>query len=413
MPPATRPAGSGRRLDGLLLAFVTADVLIAAGVMLAAHLGWLAAVIGLLAIGGLALYLRDSRERWLWLLVLAVVVLPVTVLIALRPPGAPVQDGLLLTDAAAGRLLQGLDPYGHDYIDDAALRAFWLPEIPVNPLLAHFPYPPGVIVLALPLRSAGLSADWLWPPGLLVLAAAARAAAGRGGLVAAGLSPVLLLDGLALFNDLFFLAAGLGAWALLARRQAAAAGVVAAIALALKQPALVFAPALLWLAWSQGRSAVLRFVVGGVVALGAVVGPFLAWNTAGFLADTATYFYGAGVDSFPIRGPGLAGLLLTVGALPSRWAAFPAALIQVPALVVVVLAGWRWLGGRPWLWSALVGAVLFGLGRTLAPNYVTVMGGLLSLELASALDWLQGPAGATAVQTAVGHAGIGGVTRLH
>jgi hypothetical protein len=401
-------ASRSKRLDGLLLAFATADVLIAAGVMLAAHLAWLAAVVGLVAVAALVLHQRDRREAWLWVLLLAAVVLPVTVLVALRPPDSPVQDGLLLTDAAAGRLLAGADPYGHDYIDDAALRAFWLPEIPVNPLLAHFPYPPGVILLAVPLRAVGLSAAWLWPPGLLALGAAARAAAGRAGLVAASLSPLLLLDGLALFNDLFFLAAALAAWALLGRRHAAAAGVAAAVALALKQPALVFAPALLWLAWSQGKPAVLRFVLSGAGALAVIVGPFLAWNATGFAADTLTYFYGAGVDSFPIRGPGLAGILLGAGALPSRWAPFPAALIQVPALALVVVAGWRWLGGRPWLWAALVGAVLFGLGRTLAPNYVTVIGVLLSLEVGLALDRPEAPAEIAPVKAAAGPAGVEG-----
>ncbi len=375
--------------------FAAADALIAIGVFLAARLWPLAIVAGAAALAGLALHHRSGDERWLWLLVVALLVLPVAALIALRPPGAPVQDSVLITDAAAGRLLHGADPYGHDYIDDRALRAFWLPEIPVNPLLAHYPYPPALILAAVPLRLLGLSVAWWWPAGLLALAAAARAAAGRAGLVAVALSPLLLLDGLALFNDLFFLAAGLAAWALLARGRALPAGVVAGLAIAFKQPAIVFAAPLLWLAWQQGRGATAGLLAGAAGAVAVVAGPFLVWNAGAFLADTATYFYGAGVDSFPIRGPGLAGVLVALGWLPSRWAAFPAALIQGPALAVVVLAGWRWLGHRPWLWAALAAAVLFGLGRTLAPNYVTVIGVLLSLELALILN--QRPAGAGVV----------------
>ena len=374
------------RLEDLVLAFTAADLLIGAGVLLAAHVWPLAGLIVVAGAAGFVLFHRTQREAALWLLVVAAVIVPVAALIAIRPPEAPVQDSVLLTDAAAGRLLHGADPYGHDYVDDEALRAFWLPEIPVNPLLAHFPYPPGMILLALPMRLLGVSVAWLWPPALLVLALAARAAAGRPGLAAAGLSPLLLLDGLALFNDAFFLAAGLGAWALMRRGRALEAGALAGLALCCKQPALVLAPPLLWLAWRRGRPALARFLAGGAGAVALVTGPFLAWNAGAFIADTATYFYGSGVDSFPIRGPGLAGLLLAAGQLSSRWAAFPSALIQVPVLGAVVVIGWRRLGGHLWLWAALVGTALFGLGRTLAPNYVSVVGILLSLEVASALD---------------------------
>ena len=372
------------RLSDLVLAFVLADLLIASAVLWLARQPLLAVGVGV--VGGLALlaYLRGGGERWLWVLTFVLVALPVAALIALRPSDAPVQDSILLADAAAGRLLHGLDPYGHDYVDSAPLRAFWLPEIPVNPLLAHFPYPPGMILAAVPLRAAGLSAAWLWPPALLLAALAARAAVGRAGLVAVGLSPLLLLDGLALFNDVLFLAAGLAAWALLQRDRALAAGIAAGIALCLKQPALILAAPLLWLAWR--RRSLPRFVAGGALLTAVVVGPFLVANAAAFVSDTATYFYGSGVDSFPIRGPGLEGLLLAAGAIPSRWAPYPAALVQLPVLAAVLLIGWLRLGGRPWLWAALVGAVLFGLGRTLAPNYVTVVGVLLSLEVASALD---------------------------
>jgi fatty acid desaturase len=137
--------------------------------------------------------------------------LPQALLILVRGADAPVQDSVLLTDAAAGRLLQGIDPYGHDYIDAAALRRFWAPEIPVNPLLAHYPYPPGLILLAAPLHAAGLGAAWLWLPAFAALGLAAYLAAGRAGVVAVTLNPLLLLDYLSLLSDVFFLAAALAA----------------------------------------------------------------------------------------------------------------------------------------------------------------------------------------------------------
>lgn len=374
----------------------------AAGILLAAGLPAAAGVAIAGGAAGFLMFRRGAREGWLWLLVAALVLLPVTALVYLRPPEGGVQDSVLLVDAAARRLLAGGNPYGHDYIDSAALRAFWLPEIPVNPLLAAFPYPPGLLLADLPLARAGISAAWLWPAGLVAAAVAARAAAGRAGLVAVGLSPLLLLDGLSLFNDVFFVAAALGAWALIARGHAAAAGLLAGAALCLKQPAIVFAPPILWLAWRHGRLP--RFTAGAVAVVAAACVPFLVWDARAFLTGTAAYFYGSGVGSFPIRGPGLEGLLLAGGAISSRWAAFPAVLVQAPALLAVTALGWWRLGRRPWLWAALLALAAFGLGRTLAPNYVTVIGLLLSLDVASQLD--APPAGtavAGPVETAASH----------
>ncbi len=367
---------------------MAADVLLLGLALDLAGRTWLVVPLGLVAVLALALY-RARPELALSVLVLALFLVPEALLLFLRGASAPVQDSVLLTDAAAGRLLHGGDPYGHDYIDDPALRRFWAPEIPVNPLLAHYPYPPGLILLAAPLRVIGLGSAWLWLPALVALALAAYGAAGRAGVIGVALNPLLLIDYLALLNDVFFLAAGLGAVALLRRRRALAAGALIGLALVLKQTAVVLLPALVWLAWREGRW---RQVVAGAGAVLVLLGgPFLLWSPGALLADTASYFYGSGVDAFPIRGPGLPGLLVMAGLLPSRWAAFPAALVQLPVLAVVLAGGWvflrrRFSWPRPWLWSAAVAAVLFFFGRTLAPNYLTLIALLVCLATASAVE---------------------------
>lgn len=377
-------------LGDLLLAFAFADGLIAAGVLLAGHQAWLAPVALAAAVAAVVLDRQGRRPAAAGVLIAGAFLLPETVLLLSRAPEAPVQDGLLITDAAAGRLLHGADPYGHDYIDSAPLRAFWLPELPVNPLLGHYVYPPGMILLALPLRAAGLTAAWLWLPGLAALAGAAWFAARWAGVLAAALSPLLLLDYLYLFNDLFALTAALLAFGFLIRRRALAAGLAVGAALCLKQTALVFVPPLLLVAAGNGRRQTALLAAGACGLLALAVLPFIAASPRAFLADTAAYFYGAGVDSFPIRGPGLPGLLLDAGLIPSRWAAYPAAAVQAVAGAVVLAAGWRWLGrfswARLWLWTAAIAGVLFLLGRTLAPNYVTLLAILLLLAWTSALE---------------------------
>jgi hypothetical protein len=371
---------------------------LAAGVLYSAGRGWLIPLVILGAVPG-ALAAARGRAWGVAAVLVACFLLPQAALLIGRPPTAPVQDGLLITDAAARRLIHGLSPYGHDYIDDPALRAFWITELPVNPLLAHYIYPPGMILLTVPLALAGLSAAWLWLPGPLALAGGAWLAAGRAGAVAVALSPLLLLDSLYLFNDLFFLAAGLAAAGLLLRGRAWEAAVLAAAALLLKQVALILLPALALLAWRLGPRRAALFGAATVAIVLLVLAPFLAWSPHGFLADTGAYFYGSGVDAFPIRGPGLPGLLLSAGALPSRWAGFPSAALQFVVLVPLLGAGWVYLrrrtaGAGIWLWTAAIALALFFLGRTLAPNYVTVAAVLLTLS------WLQWRAPSTDATTA-------------
>lgn len=374
---------------------------------------WLVVPLGVAALVAVAAYRAQPRLA-LAALVALLFLIPQALLILVRGADAPVQDSVLLTDAAAGRLLQGIDPYGHDYIDAAALRRFWAPEIPVNPLLAHYPYPPGLILLAAPLHAAGLGAAWLWLPAFAALGLAAYLAAGRAGVVAVTLNPLLLLDYLSLLSDVFFLAAALAAVGLLRRRRALAAGLLVGVALALKQTAVVLLPALALLAWRERR--LLQVAAAAAAALMVLVLPFLLWSPGAFVTDTATYFYGSGVDAFPIRGPGLPGLLLTAGVIPSRWAAFPSALLQAPVLALVLLAGGLGLRRRfswpaLWLWSAAVALVLFFLGRTLAPNYLTLIAVLATLAAASAVEDLDPgvPAVGRAVDRSPSDAGVEGV----
>src|SRR5919202_1025514 len=93
------------------------------------------AVIALLVY--VALPARGARTGALLALVAVTMLLPQALLIHSRGPGSAVNDAVLVTDAAADRLLHGLDPYGHDYID-SAMRSFYMPEVPVSFSLGHY-----------------------------------------------------------------------------------------------------------------------------------------------------------------------------------------------------------------------------------------------------------------------------------
>ena len=397
-------------MNGLLLAFVAADglgAILVFGLLGLDWLGYAAAAAAVLVT--LAAFFREGVSDRVRLAALAVLLgllflLPQAVLVAKQPPNAAVIDGVLLNDAAADRLLAGRDPYVGDFLH-TGMRAFYLSDVPVNFGLARFVYMPGMPLLDLPiraLRSDRANFSWLFLPGLVALAAAAwstgRSRRGsEAALVAVTLNPLFQLDYLYLLNDLFFLAPALAGVGMLRRGRPAAAGAWFGLALAMKQQAVLFLPLVLIYAWfNLDRRAWLRLAAGGAAVLAVVVLPFLLWNPAAFVAGTAGFFYGSGVDSYPIRGIGLQGLLLRAGVIGNRWAPFPSAQLQVPLLLVLLGAAaararrrWSWIWF--WLWLAGEGVVLFAFGRVLSPNYLDLVVTFLLLAAASALVG-EGPA---------------------
>lgn len=427
--------GSGRLLRDrfgapeLLLAFVVVDAVGALATMLQAGAGLMGALVaaGTLALALAGYLVRTSRRARLAILaslILLLLAVPELVLIGEEGPNSPLHDGVLLTDAAADRLIRGQDPYGHDYIDSPA-RSFFLSDMPVNFGLRHYVYPPALILLDVPARALA-SVDgsrpglaWMFLPALVALAAAAwwvglTARESEIAVIAVVLNPLVQLDYFYFFNDLFFMAPALAAAGMARRGRPLLAGALFGLALATKQQAILFAPLLFlygWLHWDARR---LGQACGAAAALAAViVVPFLAWNPAAFVGDVATFFYGSGVDSYPIRGLGLPGLLLKAEVIPSRWAPFPfVTLVQAGATLLVLAAAIRSLR-RAWSWPAFWGwlgletLTVFLLGRVLAPNYIDIA---LALFVLGGALWLVEEAPPDAVGGAVDPApGRGGV----
>jgi len=118
--------------------------------------------------------------------------------------------------------------------------------------------------------------------------------------------------------------------------------------------------------------------------------PFLLWNPGAFLAGTAGFFYGSGVGAYPIRGLGLQGILLRLGAIGNRWDYFPSAQLQLPLFVILLVLALRdlrrrWSWTRFWAWLGGEAFIAFAFGRVLSPNYLDLVVTLLLLSLASAL----------------------------
>jgi hypothetical protein len=428
--PLTTAIRRNLRIGGLLLAFVAVDAVGVAVVFDFFGLIWLGVLVAAVAFAIAAFGFREGtserlRTGALALLILLLLFLPQVLLIVAQPPNAPIIDGALLNDVAADRLLSGHDPYIGDFLN-TPMRAFYLSDVPVNFGLSRFVYMPGMALLDLPLRllhSNRANFSWLFLPALLALAAAAwsigRSTAEKQAAVAVvTLNPLFQLDYFYLLNDLFFLAPALAGIGMLRRERPLAAGALLGLSLGMKQQAILFLPLLaLYALRHLGRRDLLRLAAAGTLVVGVIVLPFLAWDPKAFLAGTAGFFYGAGVDSYPIRGLGLQGILLRIGVIGNRWDSFPSAQIQVPLLVIALVLAVRdlrrsWSWGRYWAWLGLEALIVFAFGRVLSPNYLDLVVTFLLLAVASGLV---GEAPGRAVEgnvegTAGGSGPVGSVT---
>lgn len=373
-----------------------------------------AALAGLLValIAGLALALGGLR-RWLAVVTAGVVVVLLVV------PGVALQVGLREATAPwfhdndstyqieiAGELVRrGESPYGHDY-SRSGLERFYSLDGSVSPetragqvALRHFAYFPGT-----PLTAAA----WGVLPALLddyrILVALTSLAALPAALLVRGPLGARLAFGAALAaSPLAVRAAWFGtadapavlavvlAFGLLVRRRPVAAAIALAIAVLLKQFAVVavpfFAAALLW---RTRRRSLGRASAAFAVVLAAGFAPFLLADARALIADTITY----GGETYRIIGYGLAGMLLEAGAIDDRFGPYPfavlAVLVWLPLTALLVRVQLR----SPAVWTAPAGfaasiLVLLFIGRVFQPSYLvwplaaSLLAGLLAVSEAA------------------------------
>lgn len=352
-----------------------------------------------------ALTLREAWRRW-WLLAVALAVVgllivpPVLLNVGLRESSAPwayTNDSTYQIELAGELLLDGENPYGHDYRGSGLERWYADVEQPTDQgraALGHFAYFPGTPLTAAVWRLLPAPLD---DYRLLVLLAAmglfgvallfparfeARVAAGV--LLAA--NPITARAPWAGTADAPSLLLAVLAFALLARGRYGWAAASLGGAVLLKQFALVAVPffAVALLARRMPREGLVRAVLvfGGVVAAGFL--PFLVADAGAVWDDTIAY----GADTYRIIGYGLAGLLVEAG-LAERDGDYPFPLVAL--LVWAPLTFWllRAQQRSAELWIAAAGTavsvfVLFWVSRVFQTSYLVwplaflVLAGLLA-----------------------------------
>jgi Glycosyltransferase family 87 len=358
-----------------------------------------------------------SWPRWtatgLAALVCGMLLVPAALLqVGLRDATEPwyfTNDSTYEIELAGDLLLDGRNPYGHDY-DGSGLERFYPAannRLPEYPALEHFAYFPGTALTA---------AAWRLVPSpfddyrvLIVLATLALLPAA---LVFPGAFHWRLAVGAALAaNPLLIRAAWFGnadalpllalvlAFALLARRRFVWAAASLAAAVALKQFALVAIPffAVMLLTMGAPREALRRAgaAFAGVVLLAFV--PFLVADPGAFWDDTV----GSVSSSYRITGYGLSALLLNTGVIDDRFGYYP--FLPLALLLWLPLTAWllwnQWRAGTLWMGAggfAVSMFVLLFLSRILQNSFLVwpLTGIALALLLASAERTSRAPASA-------------------
>jgi hypothetical protein len=335
---------------------------------------------------------RAERWRRGWVIALCAVVISLLVVpavllqVGLRDATAPwyhVNDSTYQIEIAGDLVLDGDNPYGHDYRGSGLER--WYPAAGEGGrrqvALDHFAYFPGTVLTAAAWRVLPAPFD---DYRLLVLLATLAL------IPAALLFPApfewrLALGAALAANPLAIKAAWFGtadapsvlclvlAFALAARSRWVWAAALLAAAVLLKQFALVALPFLIVMFVCRGgsRATGLRAgaTFGGVLLAGAL--PFLIADPGALWDDTVAY----GAGTYRIVGYGLSALLVRAGVIEDRFDPYPFALLALlvwaPATAWLL---WGQLRSRE-LWTGAAGfsvsmLLLLFLGRVFQTSYL-------------------------------------------
>jgi len=296
-------------------------------------------------------------------------------------------DSTYQVELAGDLLLDGENPYGHDY-RGSGLERFYTRDGSVSPsvlrrevALEHYAYFPGTVITAAAWRLLPEPLDDLRLLILLCTLAALGAAlafrAPLGWRLAIGAllvcNPIALRSAWFGQNDAPSLLLLLLAFGLVTRRRFTWAAAALAGAVLLKQFAVVAAPflALMLVQADATREQLRRAGLTFAGLLVAVSLPFFAADPGAFYDDTVKY----GAGTYRIVGYGLAAILVRLGVVDDRDGTYPFALIALltwlPLTAWLLLAqrraGELWLGAAGYAISMLV---LLFIGRTFNNYYL-------------------------------------------
>jgi hypothetical protein len=318
--------------------------------------------------------------------------------VATEPHRFAHDGGVLMTEQAATWVRQGKNPYVEDFHGTAMEKAF-----PNGPGLSHYPYLPLAFLPTVPLVPLFQAATGWFDQRLIYLALHAITLVAVGFLVRppgekllalmlVGLNPILANDLIYGYNDVFPLAFVALATLCLARRRHYLAALSLGVALATKLTVWPLVPFFLLAMGPPKRLPAPRLaryfgprLLLLALPLLATALPFALANFPAFYDDVWLYNTGAApIDPVPIKGWGLANLVLLWGWVPSTTSPFP---FWLPQLIVglPLLLGLLWVQrrhnspGAALLTSGVFLLAFFLLSRTMNANYLGFTLSLLAI----------------------------------
>ena len=327
--------------------------------------------------------------------------------------------GVLQTEAALDFLLAGESPYSADYrdtemaegadSDPQVWQAYGLEE---NPAFDFFPYPPGVLLVSLPVKGAseamfgGYDQRLVYLLAYLLLIIALSKITPNKDLVAPVLALIALNPLLVFYlapgrNDILFVTSLTITIAFWSRDRWGWAGLCLALACSFKQFAWPLVP--LFLAHAAGATrtrerwltpAVKRALLGFTVTTALIWLPFFVWDGGALISDLIT---GQGaLYPLRVRGYGVADLLVFFGFIESNSQSFPLFPLMILGAGTTLVWGCvrsyrsRDLGTALRFYGLVLFVTLF-FGRYVAANHFS---GVMSAWLLAALfagGWIRGP----------------------
>lgn len=336
-------------------------------------------------------------------MIIALVMVVPQVALHARLPRSGAHDGVTMTEAAVRFLRAGVNPYAVSYRDTPFGRYPALyDETRDNPALNHYVYLPGYLLVSAPFalvfeRTTGWFDERLVHLVFLVAAALCLMALGRNGeerriaLVLVLGSPIFFRGFLNGYNDIVTLAPVVAGALALSRHRPRLAATLFGIAASMKQSAWLLLPLFaFFMYWQTNRTkpvgARVRETWARVwpafVVPAAVIGPFLAWGPADFVADVIRYPAGTLAANFPISGYGAGPLLVEAGAIGTIWDTYAFGLWQAAIGLPLFVASVWWLKRDPtlvrllWAYAVLLFAFWY-FGRWFFDNYVAFVSLLL------------------------------------
>ena len=334
--------------------------------------------------------LYRAKLGLIWLIVLALVIMPSLKLILLRRVGGPASythdGGVIQTEEVIKLFLAGKNPYVEDYVHTPL--AEW--GLDLRSAVYHFPYLPWTFVFSTPfyLLSHALLGWYdqrfvyllLFVLTLALAPGLARGPTARLGLVMTlGLNPIMGSDIIFGQNDSFVLFWIVLSLRLLAQERWPLSALAFGLACASKPTAWFLAPfyALLLLRGESLRhlGAWVRRGGPGALAWGALVIPYAVWNWEALLDDVWRWSAGTAAVPYQIRGWGFANLVLAWGWVRSRldyWPFWvPQALLCAPLLIFLLRRQRQHndIATAAWAYALLL-FVFFYFSRFLNENYL-------------------------------------------